>query len=238
MAQPDFIIIGAMKCGTSTLQTQLSVQPGIFMTTPKEPNFFSDDEVFAQGMDWYHSLFEPAAVDDLKGEASTHYTKLPTYPDTIARMADALESPKLIYMIRNPVDRAVSHFMHEWSEGRLGKDMERGFRDHPELTQYGCYGMQLATFVARFGLENICLTSLEQLKTSPDQELARITAFLGYGRIPAWQPAQPAQNVSRDRIRRLPLHDLLIDSRWARKMRHALIPKALRQRVWQARSFG
>ena len=44
---PDFLIVGAMKCGTSTLQAQLALQDGIFMTTPKEPNFFSDDAVFA-----------------------------------------------------------------------------------------------------------------------------------------------------------------------------------------------
>ena len=50
--RPEFLIIGAMKSGTTTLQVQLASQPGIFMTTPKEPNFFSDDDVFARGMAW------------------------------------------------------------------------------------------------------------------------------------------------------------------------------------------
>ena len=84
---PDFLIIGAMKSGTSTLQAQLAVQPGLFMTTPKEPNFFSDDDIYAKGIDWYRSLFDAAAAGDLKGEASTHYTKLPDYPDTVTRLA-------------------------------------------------------------------------------------------------------------------------------------------------------
>ena len=61
MPLPDFVIIGAMKCGTSTLAAQLGAQDGVFMTTPKEPNFFSDDAVFAQGLPWYESLFEAAA---------------------------------------------------------------------------------------------------------------------------------------------------------------------------------
>ena len=55
---PDFIIIGAMKCATSTLHDQLSMHNSFFMTTPKEPNFFSNDEIYANGFHWYESLFE------------------------------------------------------------------------------------------------------------------------------------------------------------------------------------
>ena len=54
---PDFIVMGAMKCATSTLHEQLAAQPGFFMSKPKEPNFFSDDEIYARGLDWYRSLF-------------------------------------------------------------------------------------------------------------------------------------------------------------------------------------
>ncbi len=60
MSLPDFLIVGAMKCGTSTLAAQLGAQPGLFMTTPKEPNFFSDDDVYARGMAWYRALFDAA----------------------------------------------------------------------------------------------------------------------------------------------------------------------------------
>ena len=83
MTGPDFIIIGAMKCGTSTLATQLGDQAGLFMTTPKEPNYFSDEAVYSQGPDWYAALFEAAGDGDIRGEASTHYTKQPTYPKTL-----------------------------------------------------------------------------------------------------------------------------------------------------------
>ncbi|NNF72213.1 MAG: sulfotransferase, partial [Rhodobacteraceae bacterium] len=98
MKGPDFILIGAMKCGTSTLASQLGAQPGLFMTTPKEPNYFSDDAIFARGPDWYGGLFDGAGPGDLRGEASTHYTKRPDYPDTIARMKAAVPAPRLVYM--------------------------------------------------------------------------------------------------------------------------------------------
>ena len=87
---PDFIVMGAMKSATSTLHEQLSEQEGFFMTEEKEPNFFSNDEIYAKGLEWYASLFANAAPGDLCGESSTHYTKLPTYPHTVARMRAAL----------------------------------------------------------------------------------------------------------------------------------------------------
>ncbi len=58
--RPDFIVIGAMKSATTTLHEQLARQPGLFMSRPKEPNFFSDNENYARGWGWYSSLFRAA----------------------------------------------------------------------------------------------------------------------------------------------------------------------------------
>jgi hypothetical protein len=238
MSLPDFVIIGAMKCATSTLQAQLAHQPGVFMSTPKEPNYFSNDEIFAQGQDWYAGLFAAAAPGDLKGEASTHYTKLPTYPQTLARMQAALPAPKLVYMIRNPVTRAVSHYIHEWTEGRLGADAGTAFRQTPELAAYGCYGMQIAPFVAAYGADRILLTSLEQIKADPDAAFAGIAGFLGLPAGAAWVHDLPAQNVSAARMRRLPLQGLLIDNPVATGLRRALVPKSLRNWVRVRRTMA
>jgi sulfotransferase family protein len=233
---PDFIIIGAMKSGTTTLQAQLAAQQGVFMTTPKEPNFFSDDAVYAQGADWYQALFTPAAPDDLTGEASTHYTKLPTYPHTVKRMAQMLEAPKLIYVIRDPVARAVSHYLHGWSEGQMGDDPVAEFARHPELVTYGHYPMQLAPFIEAFGVGAICLSSLEQLSTDPDGELRRIGHHIGAPAPLVWDHGLGAQNVSAERVRKLPLHGLLVDNPVARALRHALVPKSVRTRIRMART--
>ena len=93
---PDFVIIGAMKCATTTLHEQLDAQAGVFMSEPKEPNFFSNDEQFQRGIDWYLSLFSSAQPGDLCGESSTHYTKLPTYPSTIDRLKQHAPNAKFI----------------------------------------------------------------------------------------------------------------------------------------------
>ena len=93
--RPDFIVIGAMKSATTTLHEQLARQPGFFMSRPKEPNFFSDDAMYARGWGWYSSLFRPAREADLRGESSTHYTKLPDYPRTVDRMVRDLPAAQV-----------------------------------------------------------------------------------------------------------------------------------------------
>jgi hypothetical protein len=237
MALPDFLIIGAMKCGTSTLAAQLGAQDGLFMTTPKEPNFFSDDAVHARGLGWYESLFAEAPPDAVKGEASTHYTKLPTYPGTVARMRAVLHAPRLVYMVRDPIDRAVSHYMHGWTEGQMGDDPVVAFEDHAELVDYGLYARQLAPFIDAYGLDAICVTSLERLKADPQGELVRVCAHVAPGLSPVWREDLGAQNVSAERFRKLPLHGLLVTNPVATALRRALVPKALRERVRQARSM-
>ncbi len=238
MSLPDFLIVGAMKSGTTTLQAQLAAQPGIFMTTPKEPNFFSDDAVHAQGLDWYRGLYREAAPDTLKGEASTHYTKLPTYPETVARLAAAVPAPRLIYVIRNPVARAVSHYIHEWSQGNMGGDPAAAFDRHGEMVDYGRYGMQIAPYVERFGADAVCLTSLEQLTSDPEGEIARIGQHIGAAAPLTWDHTLEAQNISAARVRRLPLHGLLIDNPVAETLRRRLVPKALRTRIRKARTMN
>ena len=237
MTGPDFIVIGAMKCGTSTLAAQLGAQPGLFMTTPKEPNYFSDDAVHARGADWYAGLFAPAAPGDIRGEASTHYTKLPDYPDTIARMRAALGDVRLIYMIRNPMVRLVSHYIHAWSEGELSVLLDQALQSHPPLIDYGLYGMQIAPFVQAFGREAVLLTSLERMKTDPQAELSRIAAHVGHGGPVTWQADMKQQNVSGERVRKLPFHGLIVDHPVSKSLRRTLVPKALRSRIRKARQM-
>ena len=237
MSRPDFLIIGAMKSGTSTLAAQLSEQAGIFMTTPKEPNFFSDDDVHAQGLKWYAALFDDAAPGDLRGEASTHYTKLPTYPRTIARAQAFLEAPRLVYMIRNPVERAVSHFIHEWSQGVMSDDMTAEFARNPEIVDYGRYAMQIRPWIEAYGADAVHLTSLEAMQADPQGVLSEVADFIGHAGPVTWVEARARENSSAERVRRFPLHGLLIDSPPAVWLRRTFVPKSLRDRIRETRKM-
>ncbi|MEM1340768.1 MAG: sulfotransferase domain-containing protein [Pseudomonadota bacterium] len=237
MSKPDFLLIGAMKCGTTTLAAQLAAQDGIFLTVPKEPNYFSDDDVYTMGPDWYAALFADAGAGDLKGEASTHYTKLPTYPQTIARAKAALDAPKLVYLIRNPVERAMSHFHHGWSRGNLSEDVVAEFAANPEFIEYGRYAMQIAPWIDAFGVEAVHLTSLEALQARPQDILSEVARFIGHPGAVSWDESRARENVSSQRPRPLPLHGLLVDNPVAAALRRALVPKSLRTWIREKRQM-
>lgn len=228
---PSFVIIGAMKSATSSLYEQLSQQPGIFMCTPKEPNFFSDDDLYSKGMGWYASLFAKAPEGYLLGEASTHYTKLRTHPDTVQRMKEALPDARLIYVMRHPVNRLVSHYIHEWSTGVFRCDIEQAVQRYPELIDYGCYAMQLDPYFAAFGRDAVLPVFFDRLLSEPQAELERICRFIGYQGRPVWMKDLKPDNVSSERIRRFPGYPLLVESRLATWLRRNFIPQALRDAV-------
>lgn len=229
---PDFIVIGAMKCATSTLHVQLASQPGVFMSTPKEPNFFSDDEVFARGLDWYGELFEEGGESDLCGESSTHYTKRPTHPRTVARMIDALpDHVRFIYVMRDPIDRLISQYIHEWSQGVITESIDEAVHLHTELVEYSRYAYQLQPYFEGFGEARILPVYFERLNASPQRELGRIATFLGHEGELYWRDDVEPQNVSSSRIRRSGLLQTVLDIPGMKTLRRALIPQSMRDRM-------
>lgn len=209
---PDFVVIGAMKCGTSTLHDQLALRSGIHMSTPKEPNFFSDDDRFAEGLDAYRRCFAGAAPGQRLGESSTHYSKLPTHPRAVERLAPVLPEARFVYVVRHPIERIVSQYVHEWSQREVEPvGIEAAAERHERFVAYSQYDRQLAPWLAHFGHERILLVAFERMLAEPDAELARICAFLGdpSPEPPRWQE-RPAHNVSAERLRRSPLREGLL----------------------------
>jgi len=235
--RPDFVIIGAMKSATSTLHTQLAAQPGFFMSTPKEPNFFSDADIWARGLDWYEGLFAGAAPDELCGDSRTHYTKLPDLPDALPRLREYLPGAKLIYVMRHPVDRLVSHYIHAWSERTIDGAIDQAIDEHPALVDYGRYAMQIGPYLEAFGKDAVLPLFFERMLREPQAELERVCKFLGYRRIPHWEHEVRA-NVSGERLRRSALRDALVLNPLATFIRRNFIPQSVRDRVkakWQMR---
>ncbi|NBD15139.1 MAG: sulfotransferase [Cyanobacteria bacterium] len=232
---PDFIIIGAMKCGTSTLHEQLALQPSIFMSTLKEPNFFSDDQEYYRGIEWYLAHFQQARANELCGESSTHYTKLPTYPHTVERICQHLSGVKFIYIIRHPIDRLVSHYIHEWTQKVISVEINQAVNQHRELIDYSCYSMQLKPYFETFGQQSVLPVFFERLLTHKQEELERICRFIGYKGQPIWNRELDAQNVSNERMRKSWWRDFLVEVPGLREIRRTFIPKSWRnsiRRLW------
>ena len=225
-----------MKCGTTTLAAQLGAQNSIFMTTPKEPNFFSDDRIYVKGDAWYESLFADARPGDLRGEASTHYTKRPTHPEAIARLVRTGLRPRLIYLIRDPIDRMVSHYIHEWTMGMITCDLNTAIEKHPEMLSYSLYGEQLSPWIDAFGVQNLLVLTLEDMNSHPQDVLQQVGQFLGVPDI-SWREDLARENASAARIRRFPLQRLLIENPVATWLRRRLVPQTLRYRVKKGRQM-
>jgi hypothetical protein len=235
--RPDFVVIGAMKSATTTLHEQLARQPGFFMSRPKEPSFFSDDSIHARGWAWYSSLFRPAKPGELRGESSTHYSKLPTHPRTVERMVRHLPRLKLIYVMRHPLDRLISQYVHEVTTGRITVEALEAIRSHPELIDYSRYAMQLQPFLDAYGFENVLPVFFPRLVNHSQAALERIGRFLDHRGVLRWDGSLEPQNAGRDRLRPSPLREALVQAPVLSGLRRRLVPRhwsqSLKER-WRA----
>ena len=229
---PDFLIIGAMKCATSTLHKQLALQPGLFMSRPKELHFFSHDVHYRKGIDWYLSFFRQAPSQALCGESSTSYSKLPDYPFTVDRIKKHFPNLKFIYAMRHPIDRLISHFIHEMTQKTLPKSIpiSRAINATPRLVEYGFYARQLEPYLRAFGKDKILPLFSERLKTHPQEELERICRFIGYRGKPAWNFLTEPQNISERRLIKIPVFSFFAQSPSLHYVRR-LLPQKIREKV-------
>ncbi|MBZ0172321.1 MAG: sulfotransferase domain-containing protein, partial [Phycisphaerales bacterium] len=220
-----------MKSATSSLHARLAAQPGVFMSTPKEPCFFSDDAVWAKGLGWYASLFENAPAEALCGESSTHYTKLPTFPETIDRARSVVPNARLIYVMRHPVDRLVSQYVHEWTQGNVSVGIDEAVENDETFVRYSSYAEQIMPWLDAYGPGRVLPVFFERLMAEPASELARVARFIGVDG-PLVEPVEARrENVSSDRLRKGPLLRLLMETPVVSHIRRALVPTVAREWV-------
>lgn len=178
---PDFIIIGAPKAGTTSLHFYLSLHPEIFMPKVKEPNFFTahPEASWSKGIEWYSSLFRSEKA--VCGEASAGYAWKEVNPSSAERMHRAVPSCKLIYCLRQPYERLVSHFEMDCRRGVFSGNFGE-FLSHPKfgLARYASYyGRQLEEFLRYFDRSQIHFVETSQLDRARTATLQGVFKFLG-----------------------------------------------------------
>jgi hypothetical protein len=180
---PDFLIIGAMKSGTTSLFELLGRQPQIFLPRWKEPQYFSRDNKFSLGEKWYQNLFIDAREDQLIGEASTCYSRWPLYSHAAERIAARLPDVRLIYLMRHPVERAYSHYGHLMQERMIKRKgeiltFEEALEKEKEIIDTSLYMMQVKKYLEFFPQDQMFFLTLDELKSRPAELLLRIQDFL------------------------------------------------------------
>lgn len=229
---PDFYIIGAMKCATSTLHEQLARRQAFFMSEPKEPNFFSDDGAYGRGMAAYEALFEKAAPAQIVGESSTHYTKLPTFVGVAERLRTHTPEARLVYVMRDPIPRLLSQYAHEWLRHEVDRPIDRAVIELPRFVAYSSYAEQLAPYLAAFGKSRILPVFFECLVAHPEAELERVARFVGDATDEpfVWHAEVAKQNESGQRLRNSRVRDAFSSSVLGKLIKGAM-PDSLREGI-------
>lgn len=186
MTVPNFLIIGGMKCGSTTLYRDLITQPGVFMPDDKEPHSLADDAVLtADGRDAYERLFAAAGSATAIGEASTGYTKMPDMTGCAPRARDVCGSDlRLVYMIREPVARLLSHHQHEVTGGTMPADLGRAITECDRLIGYSRYFTQAEPWIETFGGTALRTLRLEDVRKSRRETVEALAPHLGFNADP------------------------------------------------------
>lgn len=202
--RPDFLLVGAPKAGTSALHLALAAHPDVFVTTPKEPKFWlcedappphwrgPGDRHSQQEWIWhpdrYADLFRPAPPDALRGESTPFYL---WHRGAQRRIAEALPGVRIVAVVRDPIDRAYSNWMHLWSDGLEPEaDFETAFAlQHERVAagyapfwhyrDLGLYGEQLRDLLKLVEPARVLVVRYRDIVDHPAATIDRTCRFLG-----------------------------------------------------------
>jgi hypothetical protein len=176
---PNFLGLGAQRCGTTWLFENLRIHPEVFMPERKEIGYFTEfcGGNLSKGLEWYTALFNRARHEKAVGEISAEYLLDPEAP---SRIAETLRDPRFIVLVRNPIRRAFSSYARGIREGdwscAFGEFLEG---DVDYCRERGLYYRQIARYRRVFGPDAIYVGVYEDIEGDPRRFLASIYGFLG-----------------------------------------------------------
>jgi len=203
---PDFLGLGAQKAGTTTLHELLRRHPEVFLPVEKETQYFSLHH--RRPLGWYAAKFAAAGPDRRAGEITPYYL---FHPEAPARIAAALPDAKLVALVRDPVDRAISGYFHARRHGEESLPIEAAFDAEAERLRGAAHALaagggrhdfhqqnsylarsryeeQLARYLERFPRERLLVVRSEDLFADPRASWTRIQEFLGLSAMPPPDP--------------------------------------------------
>src|SRR5207248_2049594 len=207
MRLPNFLIIGAPKCGTTSLYHYLKQHPQVFMTIPKEPTFFGNegtDGLFngphdedrayhsrvITNMKDYTALFDYATGEKALGEASIYYLYLTKAPEQIKKY---VPNASMFAVLRNPADRAYSSYLHVVRQAREPRSFVDSLLQEPERIRkkwnplwhfkaMGFYYEQVKRYFDMFGREQVQVYVYEDLRRDPLPLIKQVFEIVGVDR--------------------------------------------------------
>jgi len=206
---PNLVIIGGMKCGTTSLHRYLEQHPQVFMSKKKELKFFVDNKnvgTWKLGLDWYRAHFADAGDAQVVGESTPEYAKCTVFRGVPERMVRVIPDARLLYILRDPIERMISQWVHLYASGREGRPLARalGAGGHNQYLEASRYAMQAKRYLEYFPRKSLYLTTMEELKEEPQGTLRGIFEFLGVDAeffVPAFKKVHHSSKKKRRRSR-------------------------------------
>ena len=232
-AAPNLIVIGAMKASTTTFYELITRHPNIWFPSEKEPHYFTSPD-FGKPAAWqkYLRLFDSApASARVIGEASTGYSKIPHFGNTPERLRDVLGQPKLIYLVRDPVERTISNYQHSYLAGHYapGTTLAEAIYNDPILISASLYARQIRAYQEVFDPRRFLVFPVEQLHAEPATVMRHVETFLELPGFAGWENTLPQSNSKQS------LNSSLTLQAWVPKSLlnaiRKLLPKTVRQRL-------
>jgi len=245
---PNLLVIGAMKTGTSSLHRYLDLHPEVGMSGAKELNFFlpananegagtaartdraallAERSNGSRGLRWYESQFPEARI---RGESSVAYS-FPWFHGVAGAMASALDEPRLVYVVRDPIERMLSH-RSQFARRDPRPAAEALLDENAPYLQASRYATALAPFLEAFGRDRLLIVDQARLRSEREETLSRILRFLELDPAPVL--ASPAlaeeSNVSAGKGRAFGIAERARAS-GAGAAVAARVPRGLRSRV-------
>lgn len=222
--RPNLFIVGAMKSGTSSLHSHLNLHPQVFMCEPKEPCFF----VARDQLNWpaieklelwrepkYLQLFAASGQARYRGESSTLYTKAPKISGVPERIARFSPDARIVYVMRDPVERTISHYWHavRWEKER--RDLLTALQRESHFREVSFYAMQLRSYLRLFDRNQITTLTLEELARNPHATVAVLCSWLGLDSELLPSDLGTARNVTPEKVEQVRGLGLLERFRWS-----------------------
>ena len=179
---PNFLIIGSMKAGTTSLYRYLGEHPQVYVSEKKELNYFSTGIDGGVSRDEYEACFDAGTGARALGEASVSYSKFPVHPRVASRIAEQLPEVRLIYVIRHPIDRMRSQWMHMSANGEEVRPMADALLEDSRYVDFSSYALQLEQYLSYFPRDQILVLTSEDLRDARRETLKRVFEFLDIDR--------------------------------------------------------
>ncbi len=193
MPDPNFIVIGAPKAGTTSLCNYLAGLEQVYLYENKETQFFSGK--YDRGFAWYQSLFNGARDNQIIGEGTPGYALGPNTGQVAKRIHDHLPKVKLIYMVRDPIERIKSHYVQGLANGFPDIGLSKAVFERQNLIEASRYQARLNDYLAFFPREQIHIIMFDDLIADQKKTISACLKFLG---LPPAEQVELAKRGARE----------------------------------------